>query len=180
MQETVTQLAPIGRMPWFISGVAYVAFNMFLSLAVLTKIGAEVRSRRTLIMGGVLGGLLLAVLLLAMGWTLFTQNAGIQLAEMPMLLVAKQGGATLYFMYMIVLWIALITTAVANAYAFIQRVKPLFKLSTYNAMMLTVLVVLPLTKLGFGKLIGLLYPIYGVVALVVLVGLWIKVGLKRG
>lgn len=178
--EALAQLAVSGKMPWFLSGMVYVAFNIFLSLAVLTRIGSEVKARRTLNWGGILGGVFLLLLILVMGSTMFVLFDQIRYEEMPMLAIADMSGPVQHVLYMIVLWIALITTAVANVYGFMERMRSLLKLNYYNTAMLTIVVVLPLTRFGFGNLVGFLYPLYGVVALVVLLMLGIRVIWKRG
>jgi uncharacterized membrane protein YkvI len=100
-------------------------------------------------------------------------------AELPMLTIAGYSGSVLHFLYMIGLWVAMITTAVANAYGLIQRVMPLFQLSYYNAAMLTVVVVLPLTRFGFANLVAYMYPIFGMISLGVLVWMGVKAGWQR-
>lgn len=177
--ETLGGLMESGKMPWFLSGTVYVAFNIFLSLAVLTRIGSEVQEQRTLTWGGILGGVFLLLLILVMGCTMFVLFDQIRFEEMPMLAIADLSGPVQHVLYMIVLWIALITTAVANVYGFMERMQSLLKLSYYNTAMLTIVVVLPLTRFGFGNLVGFLYPLYGVVAFGVLLMLGIKIGLRR-
>lgn len=161
-------------MPWIISGIIYVAFNLFLALAILSSISAEVREGKVVKLGGFLGGGFLTLILLLMGIALFRHVSDISYAEMPMLIMADKIGPLLHGTYMVGIWSAMVTTAVANAYGFINRVVPLFRLSFYNAAMLTIVVVLPLTRLGFANLVKYLYPVYGVVAFVVLVLMIIK------
>ncbi len=154
--------------PWYLSGMMYVSFNIFLSMALLTTIGSKVKDQRILTLGGIVGGFLLMVIMLAMGFVMYSFFSEIRFAEMPMLVIADYSGGNLHLIYMLGLWFAMITTAVAHVYAFIQRIIPLFRLSQYNSAMLTVVVVLPLTRFGFANLVQYLYPFYGLVALGVL------------
>lgn len=163
-------------MPWYMNGLIYVALNLFLSMALMMRIGADVEDRRVLSWGGIVGGGVLMLVLLVMGVALYRFADQIYYAEMPMLTIADYSGPVLHFLYTVGLWVAMITTAVANAYGFIQRVMPLFRLSYYNAAMLTVVVVLPLTRFGFANLVAYMYPIFGVISLGVLVWMAAKGG----
>ncbi len=163
-----------GLLPWYCSAMMYVSFNVFMSLAILSVIGTEEKRKNTLVWGGIVGGGLLTVILLLMGTAMYCNYNEIVGREMPMLRIADiSGSTTLHLTYMIGLWFAMITTAVAHVYAFVQRVIPLFNMSYYNSTMLTVIVVLPLTRFGFANLVSFLYPIYGGVTLVVLVMMWL-------
>lgn len=153
--------------PWYLSAIMYVAFNVFMSLAIMSVIGSQKRSKQVLIGGGIFGGTLLGLILLLMGSVLFVHSGQIQDVELPMLKIVDLYSPQLFMVYMIGLWFAMITTAVANVYAFVQRIMPLCKLSYYNSTMLTIVVVLPLTRFGFANLVKFLYPVYGVVTLVV-------------
>lgn len=157
------------QMPWYMSGILYVSFNLFISIAIMTTIGREVTNQKNLILGGMLGGGLLMTILLVMGMAMFTFFGQIQGVDMPMLVIANFSGPMLHLIYMIGLWCAMVTTAVAHTYGFIHRVMPLFKLGFYNSCMLTIVVVLPLTRFGFANLVKYMYPVYGVISLVVLV-----------
>ncbi|AZR74284.1 hypothetical protein BBF96_13260 [Anoxybacter fermentans] len=171
-------VANVSILPWYISGIVYVSFNLFLSMAIMIDIGSKVRNPGVLFSGGIVGGGLIMLILLLMGFAMYYSLNDIGYVEMPMLLLADQTGPVLYLIYMIGLWFAIITTAVANVYGFIHRVMPLFKLNYYNSAMLTIVVVLPLTRLGFANLVKYLYPVYGVVALGVLGVMALKVGVK--
>lgn len=156
------------NLPWYVSGTMYVSFNIFLAMALLVNIGSEVQNTRVLTWGGILGGSLLMIVLMAMAGALFLYTEQIRFVEMPMLELAGLSGPVLHVTYMVGLWIAMITTAVANVFGFMNRVMPLFKLNYYNCAMLTIIVVLPLTRFGFANLVRYLYPVYGVVAIGVL------------
>lgn len=170
----------IGGMPWYMNGLIYVAFNLFLSMALMMRIGAEVKERKILSGGGMVGGGVLMIILLMMGMTLYRFADQICFVELPMLTIAGYSGRTLYYLYTIGLWVAMITTAVANVYAFIQRAMPLLGLNYYPAAMLTVVVVLPLTRFGFANLVAYMYPIFGVISLGVLVWMGVRAGWRRG
>lgn len=166
-------------MPWYISAIFYVSFNIFLSMALLTIIGAEIKERHTLRIGGALGGILLTIILILMGSVMYSYYGLVRDAEMPMLIIAGFSGKILYRAYLLSLWFAMITTAIAHVYSFIQRIIPLFKLSFYNSVMLTIVVVLPLTKFGFANLVKFLYPIYGIVAMSILFLMYVKQRMQK-
>lgn len=157
---------------WVWSSFLYVSFNMIVPLAVLSSMGRTITAR-TGIYAGVLGGigLGLAVLLVTLAGLAFYPNVANY--EVPMLYMASCVSTILRPVFAVLIWLAILTTAIANAHGFASRLAPeggkRYKFFGIGAC----LVVLPITYFDFSLLVRILYPLFGYVGLVLLAALLI-------
>ncbi|HEY3367537.1 MAG TPA: hypothetical protein VGK74_20970 [Symbiobacteriaceae bacterium] len=160
-------LAPVKS--WFAASWLYVGYNLVLSISVLGPLGAEVKDRRALVGGGLAGGLVLGLLAAGIKLALSAHMPDIGKFEMPMLFLARLHPLPVQWFYTLILWAEIYTTAIASAYGFASRGAEVLRGGSYRG---TVVVVTALSLLGsgigFSRLLGFLYPLFGVVSLVVL------------
>jgi len=167
-----SQLAPHPALAparsWWMAALLYVSYNLALSISVLGPLGAEVGNRRVLLWGGTLGGLTLG--LMAAGMTL-TVGAHLPEAavEIPMLYLSRSHSQVVQWFYALILWAEIYTTAVACAYGFAGRLGQLWRYR--EAVVATICLALAGSGFGFSQLLAFFYPLFGLVALVVLAGL---------
>jgi uncharacterized membrane protein YkvI len=76
--------------------------------------------------------------------------------------------------YMIVLWIGILTTAIANAYGFAQRLSEHSGLRYNWCLILAVTLALPLAFKSFAFLVATVYPLLGLLGIVILAALSYK------
>ncbi|MGI6036616.1 MAG: hypothetical protein ACOYD6_00110 [Limnochordia bacterium] len=153
-----------GLLPhWWGSAILYVSYNMILATAVLASLGPQLTSSRQGLWAGIAGGLGLGAILAANCYTLYQ---GPLTGDLPLLEAAIRGGLLFQYSYSLVLWMAMITTAVANGYALLARLQPLAGPRGDWLFLFLCLAALPWTLLGFAQLIGFLYPLYGYLGLI--------------
>jgi uncharacterized membrane protein YkvI len=96
-------------------------------------------------------------------WILYNMDtAG---AELPMLHAAGAISSVAKGMYLPILYIAMLTTAVANGFGVIKNIKVRFGISEKLGSILICLVALAVGFAGFGWLVGRLYSLFGFVGL---------------
>lgn len=149
--------------PWWFAALLYVSYNMGLALAVLTSLAEEVPPRQARL-AGLLGGLGLGAALGACTLTLLLMAN--PYGEFPLLDAAALGGPIFQGGYALILWAAMLTTALANTNALAGRLTILK--APWRGVALC-LAALPWTTLGFSRLIALFYPLYGYLGLFLLV-----------
>lgn len=145
---------------WFVSGVLYVSYNMILVLAVLSTLGDRVTSRRAVaggVVGGVVLGIAVGVLLLAQ-LKLYPAIAGY---KVPVLFMAGEIGDMFRIPVAILIWLAILTTAVANAHGLAARFAPPGSVKYKLVGVGCTLMALPLARLDFDRLVGTIYPVFG-------------------
>jgi uncharacterized membrane protein YkvI len=141
---------------------------MGLAIGVLTSLADEVPRRRARL-AGLLGGLGLGAALEASTLTLLlTANP---YGEFPLLDAAALGGSLFQGGYALILWAAMLTTALANANALAGRLT--FLKAQWRGVALC-LAAHPWTTVGFSRLIALFYPLYGYLGLLLLVLLFTR------
>lgn len=155
------------RVNWAWSSILYVSYNMVVPVAVLSSLGRSV-SPGAGVAGGVLGGGVLGLVagvLVESGLTFYPQ---ITAYEIPLLFMAESLGAVAKAALGPLIWVAILTTAIADAHGFASRFAE-SKSKKYKIIGVTViLLALPLASLKFSVLVKTLYPLFGYAGLILL------------
>ncbi|HOV80140.1 MAG TPA: hypothetical protein PK728_08525 [Bacillota bacterium] len=155
---------------WAPAGFLYVSYNMVVPVAVLASLGKSV-SLRTGVAGGALGGLLLglAVYLVAAAGLAYLPEAAY--CQIPLLYLAGHVGPGFRPALGFLIWLAILTTAIASAHGIASRLAPeggrRYRLFGTGSCLLA----FPLSGVGFAGLVRLLYPVFGYAGLVLIISL---------
>ncbi|CFW98993.1 Uncharacterized [Syntrophomonas zehnderi OL-4] len=166
-QSNITFLMPQDEKYWLLSSILYVAYNFSLAMVVLSEY-QSVSSPREGIWGAVEGGLLLGGLVLLNYLALQKFLPMIMHYEVPMLFVAGQISLTAKHIYTLVLWVGILTTAIANAFAFAQRFAKFTGLSYPLCLIFCLTMALPLSLQSFSGLVSKVYPVFGMLGILIL------------
>lgn len=145
---------------WFLDGVLYISYNTVMVVAVMTGIVYQ-EDEKNIIIGGFTGGLIIFILAAFLFTGLITAYCKTPDDEIPIIHLASRGGKILYFTYVVSLYFAMLSTAIANFFAFNKRFSAMLKINYNVSLVITTLLLMPLVKKGFSKLIKYLYPVYG-------------------
>lgn len=151
---------------WLMATILYVSYNMIIGLVILSSLGKKVVKGNWL--GGAIGGLLLGLMALVIGFALLRFSPSAFLYEIPMVHIAGKIHPILKLFYIFFLWLALLTTAIANAYGLTNSVAQLTGWNSQVVGLILLAAVLPFTPVGFTKLVANLYPLFGYAGLPVL------------
>lgn len=160
---------------WFFSGILYVSFNITLAMVVFASLGREVQQSEARL-GAVFGGTALGMFALVIGLALlsFPEVKGF---EIPMVAVAGGLGPWPAFLYVIVLWLAMLTAAIGNGFSLINHIEKKFKINYKSAALFILLLVIPLSGVQFSIIVKTIYPVFGYIGLIflpVLFWAWLK------
>lgn len=158
---------------WGLAAVLYVAYNFALATVILPEYQVLV-GKRDGIIGATAGGLALGVAALLYYLALTNFAPVILQYEVPMLFIAGSIAAPVKLIYIIVLWIGILTTAIADSYGFAQRFSEFTGISYRVSLLLVLTAALPLSFKSFSFLVATVYPLFGVIGLVILAGILIK------
>jgi len=155
---------------WALAGFLYVSYNIVVPVAVLSTLGRTVPLKLG-VAGGILGGLLLGLtvfIVTAAGLPYMPKLASHQI---PLLYLAGNLGDGLRWALGILIWLAILTTAIADAHGFASRLAPGggFRYRAWGIG--ACLLVLPLSEFSFSGLVRLLYPLFGYAGMVLLLSL---------
>ncbi len=172
-QPCASFLRPEQEKYWLLASILYVAYNFSLAMVVLSEY-QSVSSRSNGIKGAIEGGLILGGLVLLNYLALSKFLPTIMHYQVPMLFVAGQISITAKHVYTLVLWMGILTTAIANAYGFAQRFSGFTGLNYKLCLFLCMTLALPLAMQSFSGLVNKIYPAFGILGVLILVALSYK------
>lgn len=154
--------------------LGYVSYNMMTGSMVLASLGRYTK-RRIAAFGAALlatAGLFIVGVII---WALTTvYYERLRYVEVPLVMLAKNEGPIFNTAAVVAMLFAMLTTAVGVGYAFISSFSHKLKLSQSHALLFLALG-LPITYIGFSSLVGLIYPLFGVIGVILI----ILIGVRR-
>ncbi|WP_156204389.1 hypothetical protein [Candidatus Syntrophocurvum alkaliphilum] len=158
---------------WIIASILYVAYNFSLAMVVLTEY-QSVSTAKNSIIGVFIGGLILGLLVLLNFIALYKFMPMVMHYEVPMLYVAGNISITAKNLYTVVLLLGILTTAIANAYGFSQRFSSFTGIKYEFCLVLCMTLALPISMQSFSFLVGKIYPLFGIIGVLILATLIYK------
>lgn len=155
------------RTGWIKDAVLYGSYNLAMASGIMIGI-ARNEDSKTVVTGSVVGGLFLFLLNILIFIGLKTAYYQTPTEEIPMLYIALKNGGIFYYLYIIGLFFAMISTAIANCYALTQRFK-YFNIKYIWSLLIIFIIAVPFLRFGFSSLVETLYPLFGYMGFVMLV-----------
>jgi len=167
--EAVEKAAPGGGC-WWLAAILYVSYNLIILVAVLASVGRTI-PRVAGMAGALAGGLMLGGTAALMTAALAAHLPETGTAQVPMLYLAGMIHPALAGIASVVIWLAIFTTAVAEAHGLAARLAApgTSRYRVYG--IAAVFGALPATYAGFPELVRLFYPLFGYAGLLLLVSL---------
>lgn len=144
----------------YTSAFVYVGFNLLTASVVLVSTRELLDSRRTCVLGGALGGGLLMLCALLVYLVINRFTGLVFSSQLPMLQLAGRLGNVAYNLYGVVLYLAMITTAVSTGFGLLTKLhaaglpyRPLCRIVCAAA--------IPLGFIRFSSLVGIFYTLFG-------------------
>jgi len=146
---------------WFFSSLLYVSYNSITTVVIMCSLLPYLKTKRTGTIGGALGGLVLMLIALILNIILSNTSPQNQNSEMPLLDIIYMYSNVMGIIYTIVLWMAMFSSAVSSGFCFMERINNIFNVNRKITAIVFCIAGIPLSILGFSKLIGTLYPLFG-------------------
>jgi uncharacterized membrane protein YkvI len=150
---------------WFFSSLLYVGYNSILSVVVLCRLLPYLRTRKTGITGGVLGGAVLGIVALVINYCIYLFSPGSLSEDLPVTNIIEKYSRMLDILYSIILWFAMMVSAVTTGFSFIDRISSKIKTDRKIITIVACTLVTPLSGFGFSKLISTIYPVFGYIGI---------------
>lgn len=158
---------------WFASAILYVGYNSIMSIMVMTGLLPYLKTRRTARLGGILGGIMLCIVAFILNAALYINYSGAASAELPVLHILGKYDRYMSILYAVLLWLAMLVSAATSGYCFVDRVcsrtgKECYNRNRKRRFIITAGVcaaAVPLSAVGFSRLISLIYPLFGYLGL---------------
>lgn len=150
-----------------LSGLIYISFNIAVSSAVLVPCGAQIDSKRNAFMGGLIGGIFIAVILVLLSLVLFL-NPNVWTHQMPFFSLVGEMFPKVRPLCAIILYCAMLTTAASSGVSLISQVKK--ETSGWFPIILCTLAFFA-SFISFGVLVKTMYTAFGVCGLLLIFGI---------
>lgn len=149
-----------------LSTILYAGYNTLCCLGVLVPLSNQIKKPKTMFYGIALGAIGLAALSFAINFLLMINQPYIHQYEIPLLFVAQRFGNVVQALLLVVIWLEMFSTEVSDVYSISKTLDNSFNIEFKKAIFIVLIIALPISRIGFSKLIGSLYPLFGLLSLV--------------
>ena len=169
---------------WIFAAVTYLSYSIFSSVGVISPLAARQKGKNTYIYGTVFGTFLLLGIAAAILLSVFSV-AGAADTELPMFTAFYTVNKNLSYIYAVLLFGGMFGTALTSLVSLSNYVRLKLNLSRSKTTFATIglsLISYLASLLGFDKLIGTVYPLFGYFGIIVLVFIlinFIKLKVKK-
>lgn len=177
IQNITTSLihSPSIKNGWAASSILYASFNIMGATGVICPMIAESSDRKNFINGCIIGSLVLTLVTFIINSSIIIYSPQSLHTEIPNLYVAKEIGGILPLILTITIWLEMFSTEVGNLYSLSMRIKHSLRMPYITSLLIIMLASIPVSFVGFSNLIRLIYPAFGAVSLIFIIGCIFKV-----
>lgn len=154
---------------WIFSTIIYAGFNLLFSSGVLVPITKEIKSKRIMLIGLIVGSLTLTFIAFLINSLLLVNTPEIFKYEIPLLFVSSKFSKLIQVLLLIIIWCEMFSTEVSDIYSVSKTLEEKYAIPYKRGIILTIVVAIPISQIGFKKLITFLYPGFGIISLIFLV-----------
>lgn len=154
---------------WLISCLLYGGFNTLSCSGVLVPLSYEIKNKIALRRGIVLGAIGLTFIGLMINFMLLLNVPNIYKYDIPLLYVAHRFGPLLQIMLLTIIWFEMFSTQVSDIYSLSRTLENAFKIPYKTCVVVLMLITIPISRLGFVRLITYVYPAFGVISLIFII-----------
>lgn len=166
---------------WLMAAILYASYNIIMSISVLGPLGASAPDKKTVIRGGVLGGIGLGVASVMIYLAICGNISDVSNLEVPMSYIAGKVSPIVQILYGVVLVAEIYTTSVGALYGLSARIGSIVKSPKNGSTIIigTAILALLASLFGFSNLVKYLYPIQGYCGVALLISIiYIKIKSK--
>ncbi len=157
---------------WY-TAFTFTALNILSIIAVISAVGEKIKSTGEIIIASVGSGLVLGIISYIYNNSLIQISEVIILYEIPLFAILKNYPTYTYVIMSILLWFAIFTTAISSVLGIVTRIRKVIPIALWKLAIITLIILIPLTKVGFSNLIAWLYPLYGLLNLYLLLAIFL-------
>lgn len=146
---------------WIINAILYSAYNLITAICVLISVIQTVKQKKYAKIGAMLGGFFITLLSLLIGLVIFLNYKIAIKYQIPMLAITKQISDKLNFMYGVIFFLAIFTTAIGNFFALYE----MYIDKNFIYKLFISLSAIIFAQIKFSNLVANIYPLFGYIGL---------------
>lgn len=139
----------------------YASYNIITALTVLCGLKEGIKNKKSCFWGILLGSAGLLMMALLLYFCLNLNYTRVYAEPLPLLKVAKGEGCFFYWLYFLLFFSAVFTTAIGNGFGLLKWLED-FGINSFFSAIGIIIVSLYITRLGFTKLVSGVYPLFGI------------------
>ncbi|ADZ22281.1 putative membrane protein YkvI [Clostridium acetobutylicum] len=161
---------PLKKGSWLLSSLLYGGFNILCCSGVLVPLSSERDfSLKNLFLGVCLGSIILTAISSMINYLLIANIPYIFKYEIPLLYVASSFSKIIQLLLLVIIWCEMLSTEVSDIYSIAKTLESLFNFSYIKSTAIILVIVLPVSQIGFKNLITVLYPAFGCIGIIFMV-----------
>jgi uncharacterized membrane protein YkvI len=153
--------------PW-VAYLLYIGYNAIGAIVALVNIARQVKPRVG-IKGGIVGGIIITLLGTLLLLSIWVSYPIWKEADLPIVYILKEKYGWVYLLFTPTILIAMFTVATAYALGISKYVKEKLSWRFRKTCLVVVGLATPIAFLGFSRLLGLIYPFFGIMATLLLI-----------
>jgi len=153
------------------SAVLYIGMNMLLTVNVLIS-PCKTLGKKQIYIGAILGAVVISLMIFVIGTTLLNSSEFVVSENMPLLYLTNEMPGIFRLICACVILCAIFTTLTASMFPVVQYTKTFVK-NKYLNIVIVSLVGFIISRFGFSSIVGILYPIMGVLGIVFVISFFI-------
>ncbi|MBO3065915.1 MULTISPECIES: YkvI family membrane protein [Staphylococcus] len=157
-----------------LKGINYGGLAFAVGFSTIVAIGGDASRRRVSGAGALFGGIVYTILLALINFALQSEFPKIENADIPMLTLANGINPWIALVLSVIMLAVMYNTILGLMYSFAARFTEPYSKKYHIFIVIIMVVGYGLSFVGFAGLINFLYPIMGIVGLVVVIGVLIK------
>lgn len=150
---------------WLLSSIIYCSYNMILLIPTLISLRKQITKTSNIKYIAIISGILMITISIMIYMLLVKTDIDIATLEMPIVYVIRSFFPKFKTVYAFIILSSIFTTAISIGIGFLQNVSPNKKYYPQFVVFMCITSLL-VSKLGFSKLVNLMYPIFGYLGIV--------------
>lgn len=150
---------------FLVSSAVYTSYNGASAIVLLCKMSSMLKTRKQVGIVGVISGVGIFLILLFLWCVVELYYGKVELGTMPMLTIARRQNNIFSGFYSIILFLAVLTTAISNGFGVTQFLKK--GISGIWAVIITVFLMVILSSVGFGMIVDIGYRLCGLILIII-------------
>ena len=149
---------------WILSSILYGSYNSIVLIPILIKLKGFIKNSKEALLTSIIIFWVIMLLVISIYLILMNINISLDEIELPAIYAISFMGKGFKIIYGIIILFAIFTTEVSSGYAFLTGCCTSKKMYNYLNMFICISGIL-ISKLGFSRLINILYPLFGILGL---------------
>ena len=152
----------------FLSSFLYGGFNILSASGILAPLSVEVE-KKSFKKGVFLGAFFLVIISMIINYLILINMPYIAKYDIPLLYMSKIFGRAFQIIIFVLIWVEMLSTETSSMYSLAKNISNKFNFSIFKSVLFILVISIPISVLGFSKLISIIYPFFGFLSFVFMI-----------